>query len=423
MTESQGNTFHNLVGKLPDAEYFRHFFGAQDGPGINVNLILLFDLLTALLWITFLYPVGLYPILHGIELAKRNNISPNWMWFGVNPISGWIAYLVIRIKGNQAQNILVGAELQTPILSIQTKSNQSQNSMVGAELQTPIAKNKEYNIKSFCWGIPGFILQLVCFVFINIRRTDEFYGTQIYAVANQVPIEFLRIGLLLGSIALFIGIIYYTKYLNRYWAWSLIAFVPFGIFLLVFLKESPPLPRQVIMRGMPLQKSEQYKMQDNTISDMEFAGFWRRVAAFLVDSLVLILITIIAFFSGFMFISMIVGFIGTRGEIVQTIAPEIISNILGFFVIIFWWLYFAMLETSKIQGTLGKKLIGIRVTDLKGNTISFGKASGRFFAKFLSIGIAYIGFLMAGWTSRKQALHDMVSGCLVLKKQNTHQEK
>jgi uncharacterized RDD family membrane protein YckC len=221
---------------------------------------------------------------------------------------------------------------------------------------------------------------------------------------------------MLGSIAFFIGIVYYTKYLNRHWAWSLLAVVPLGIFVLVFLKEPPPLPQQVIIRGMPHHEPEQYGTQNNTILDVQLAGFWRRVMAFLVDGLVLIPITFGAVIYSLMFVAMMAGFAGTTGGRLQTMESEVFQNILGFCAMVFWWLYFAMLETSKTQGTLGKMLIGIRVTDLQGNTISFGRASGRFFAKFLSAAIIYIGFLMAGWTSRKQALHDMVSGCLVLKK-------
>jgi hypothetical protein len=102
--------------------------------------------------------------------------------------------------------------------------------------QLILAEKKEYNIKSFCWGIPGFIFQLVCFIFIMIR-IGEIYRTHTYDASDRIAIGLFRILLLLGSIALLIGIIYYTKYLNRHWAWSLLAFVPFGIIVLVFLKD------------------------------------------------------------------------------------------------------------------------------------------------------------------------------------------
>jgi uncharacterized RDD family membrane protein YckC len=79
------------------------------------------------------------------------------------------------------------------------------------------------------------------------------------------------------------------------------------------------------------------------------------------------------------------------------------------------WVYYASLESSAWQATLGKKILGLKVTDLAGNRITFGRASGRFFAKILSGMILGIGFLMAGFTERKQALHDILAGCLVLR--------
>jgi uncharacterized RDD family membrane protein YckC len=79
------------------------------------------------------------------------------------------------------------------------------------------------------------------------------------------------------------------------------------------------------------------------------------------------------------------------------------------------WIYYASMESSSWQATLGKKILGLRVTDLAGNRITFARASGRFFGKILSGMILGIGFLMAGFTARKQALHDILAGCLVLR--------
>ena len=62
----------------------------------------------------------------------------------------------------------------------------------------------------------------------------------------------------------------------------------------------------------------------------------------------------------------------------------------------------------------GKRAMGIKVTDDYGRRIGFGRASGRFFGKIVSGLIFYIGFMLAGWTSRKQALHDMMAGSLVV---------
>ncbi|HEY6443946.1 MAG TPA: RDD family protein [Candidatus Acidoferrales bacterium] len=79
------------------------------------------------------------------------------------------------------------------------------------------------------------------------------------------------------------------------------------------------------------------------------------------------------------------------------------------------WLYFATFESSAWQATPGKKVLGLLVTDLEGKRLSFIRASGRYFGKILSRLILGLGFVMAGFTEKKQALHDMLAGCLVLK--------
>ena len=83
------------------------------------------------------------------------------------------------------------------------------------------------------------------------------------------------------------------------------------------------------------------------------------------------------------------------------------------------WLYFALMESSSKQATLGKMMIGVIVTDTDGNRISFGRASGRFFGKIVSWITLLIGYRMAAFTKRKQALHDIMAGCLVIRKPKT----
>lgn len=80
------------------------------------------------------------------------------------------------------------------------------------------------------------------------------------------------------------------------------------------------------------------------------------------------------------------------------------------------WLYFALLESSKLQASIGKLALGIIVTDMEGNRITFGKATGRYFGKIISAIILYVGFMMAGFTEKKQGLHDIIAGTLVWKK-------
>jgi uncharacterized RDD family membrane protein YckC len=81
------------------------------------------------------------------------------------------------------------------------------------------------------------------------------------------------------------------------------------------------------------------------------------------------------------------------------------------------WLYFAGMESSERQATFGKSVMSLRVTNYEGQRISFGHATGRFFAKIVSgmVPLA-IGYIMAAFTEKKQALHDLIAGTLVLKK-------
>jgi uncharacterized RDD family membrane protein YckC len=74
------------------------------------------------------------------------------------------------------------------------------------------------------------------------------------------------------------------------------------------------------------------------------------------------------------------------------------------------------MESSSWQATLGKKAVGIVVTDLDGNRISFARAFGRYFAKLISLITLCIGYMMAGFTEKKQCLHDMICGTLVVKR-------
>jgi uncharacterized RDD family membrane protein YckC len=80
------------------------------------------------------------------------------------------------------------------------------------------------------------------------------------------------------------------------------------------------------------------------------------------------------------------------------------------------WLYWAIMESSSRQATLGKMALGIVVTDLEGHRISFGKATGRYFGKLISLLILLIGFIMIAFTDKKQGLHDMMAGCVVVVK-------
>jgi uncharacterized RDD family membrane protein YckC len=146
--------------------------------------------------------------------------------------------------------------------------------------------------------------------------------------------------------------------------------------------------------------------------DVVYAGFWRRWAALFLDQLILAIpLSIVYFF-------IMLG-LGMTGGLLNNPQPPI-GAVLGleFAFYLVWWtaglFYFATLESSEAQGTFGKRALGIKVTDLEGRRISFKQAMGRWFAAALSYLSLYIGFLMAGFTQRKQALHDVIASTLVV---------
>jgi len=84
--------------------------------------------------------------------------------------------------------------------------------------------------------------------------------------------------------------------------------------------------------------------------------------------------------------------------------------------VVFNWLYFTLLESSHQRGTFGKRIMELAVTDLNGDRISFCRANGRYWGKTISVITIFIGFIMAGMTKKKQALHDKMARCLVVKR-------
>jgi len=145
----------------------------------------------------------------------------------------------------------------------------------------------------------------------------------------------------------------------------------------------------------------------------QYGGFWIRVAASLVDSLILgaVLIPVSLAF--------LLPALRTMSEHDWEQGPPIAFIEAAFMLMLLSaaasWLYEAFLTSSEWQGTVGKRMLSLKVTDTAGNRISFARASGRFFAKILSRMIMNIGFIMVAFTERKQGLHDLVAGTLVKK--------
>lgn len=126
--------------------------------------------------------------------------------------------------------------------------------------------------------------------------------------------------------------------------------------------------------------------------EARYAGFWLRFVAALIDGI-------------------LVGLV--NGVLRMIFGDEFLYSVLS---LVAGWLYYAIMESSAHQATLGKKILGLRVTDLDGRRIGFGRATGRYFGKIISAIILLIGYIMAAFTEKKQALHDILAGTLVLKK-------
>ena len=124
-----------------------------------------------------------------------------------------------------------------------------------------------------------------------------------------------------------------------------------------------------------------------------YAGFWQRFAAVVIDAII---------------VSAATGFL---------IAITFGGGAL--FIIFGHWIYEAWLMSSEWQATVGKRLLGIIVTDIHGRRISFARASGRHFAKYISAVLLFIGYLIVPFTAKKQALHDMIGDTVVVNKAGT----
>ena len=160
------------------------------------------------------------------------------------------------------------------------------------------------------------------------------------------------------------------------------------------------------------------------MSSEKYAGFWLRFVAYLIDTILVnilksfIILPFLALFgislagfSGFDFagmdekdiVTMVLAFIGTMGTAI------LISYVVEV-------LYFSIMESSKHQATLGKLAMGLIVTDLNGNALEFPRAFLRNISKIFSGMFFMIGYIMAGFTEKKQALHDLIASVLITKR-------
>ena len=155
-------------------------------------------------------------------------------------------------------------------------------------------------------------------------------------------------------------------------------------------------PAQPVVQPVVQQINQ---MPTQAAPSVEYAGFWRRFVALVVDGTVLAIVVVP---------------ITVAGALIPQARP-----LFELFQYLIPVAYFVILESSSLQGTLGKRWMGLRVTDMSGQRISFMRSVGRYFSKIISTIILGIGWLMAGFTAKKQGLHDIITGTLVIKESPT----
>jgi uncharacterized RDD family membrane protein YckC len=146
-----------------------------------------------------------------------------------------------------------------------------------------------------------------------------------------------------------------------------------------------------------------------------YAGFWKRFAAYMLDKLMIgFVAAIICIPMALVFgLSAAMHMDENESPLAFLVAMSGLIVLFAMTIFICEWLYFALME-SKRGATLGKMILGIRVTDMEGRPVTFGRASGRYFGKILSGLTLYVGFIIAGFTQQKQALHDILAKTLVV---------
>jgi uncharacterized RDD family membrane protein YckC len=143
---------------------------------------------------------------------------------------------------------------------------------------------------------------------------------------------------------------------------------------------------------------------------VRYAGFWIRFVAALIDGILVgCANAIIGAVFGFSHMSLV------RGGDPLANLPILVAAMTKSIIVgtLLSWLYHAYMESSETQATLGKMVVGVKVSDVNLQRISFGQATARHFSKYISAMILMIGYIMAGFTEKKQALHDMIAGTVV----------
>jgi uncharacterized RDD family membrane protein YckC len=198
----------------------------------------------------------------------------------------------------------------------------------------------------------------------------------------------------------------------------LIWFFPIGVWFtqprINRLYEQPAPPPMVLGPGVPPLSAVELTPSDDAhgipvAAPTVYAGFWLRIAAALIDSLAMFIPFCVTAFIVIVTAKLVSAARGYEPAVViLAVLPPVTIIIASF--------YFAAMESSVWQATLGKKAVGLYVCDVEGSRLTLGRALGRTLAKFLSSLTVGVGYVMCGFTKKKQTLHDMIAGCLVLRR-------
>lgn len=154
-----------------------------------------------------------------------------------------------------------------------------------------------------------------------------------------------------------------------------------------------------------------------------YAGFWLRFVAYIIDIIIVYVVQSFIFIPVFGLMG--ISFASNAGDM-QNMSDAEAMGMIGSMMAVMGTtillataisiLYWTLMESSKYQATVGKIALGLKVTDVDGKNLDFVKALVRNLCKIISSMILYIGYMMAGFTDKKQGLHDMIAGTLVVKK-------
>jgi uncharacterized RDD family membrane protein YckC len=144
---------------------------------------------------------------------------------------------------------------------------------------------------------------------------------------------------------------------------------------------------------------------------VEYGGFWRRTWAGIIDVVLeagAALVVAYVIDMALDRIGQLMGYDRWMSKVASGMAYILVLSVGA-------WLYCAFAESSSRRATIGKRIMGLQVVNADGGKVSFGQATIRHFMKFLSLFTAGVGFMMAGWTKRHQALHDIPCDCVVIR--------